>query len=106
MADPLDAAFERLDRAITAVEAENAHRHALLEERERLYAEVARLSTDRASLAQLLDQAHANMQTLEQANEAASEQLAQAMETIRAVLAGDAHPQALPLGGAPHGRSA
>ena len=88
--DPLETAFERLDRAITAVEAEASHRRALLDERERLYAEVARLSTDRAQLAQLLDRAQAELKALEGANDAVSQQLMQAMETIRSVLAGDA----------------
>jgi hypothetical protein len=85
----LQSAFERLDRAITAVEAETGHRRALLEEREKLYAEVARLSTDRAHLAQLLDSARAETRAMEAANQAVSQRLLDVMENIRTVLAGD-----------------
>ena len=85
----LQSAFERLDRAITAVEAESGHRRALLEEREKLYAEVARLSTDRAQLAQLLDNARAETRAMEAANQAVSQRLLDVMENIRVVLAGD-----------------
>lgn len=85
----LKAAFERLDRAITSVEAESGHRRALLEERERLYAEVARLSTDRAQLAALLDSARAEARAMEAANQAVSKRLLDVMENIRTVLASD-----------------
>ena len=88
-ASDLQAAFDRLDRAITAVEADNGHRRALLEERERLYAEVARLSTDRAQLAQLLDHARAEARAMEAANQAVSQRLLDVMENIRVVLAGE-----------------
>lgn len=88
MAGELDDAFERLDRAITAMEADSGQRRALLDERERLYAEVARLSTDRAQLAQLLDTARAETRAMEAANEAVSQRLLDVMENIRGVLAG------------------
>lgn len=87
--DELQAAFDRLDRAITAVEAETGHRRALLDERERLYAEVARLSTDRAQLAQMLDSARAEARAMEAANQAVSQKLLDVMENIRSVLAGE-----------------
>lgn len=93
----LQSAFERLDRAITGVEADTGHRRALLEEREKLYAEVARLSTDRAQLAQLLDHARAETRAMEAANQAVSQRLLDVMENIRTVLAGDSH------GGSPNG---
>ena len=86
----LQTAFDRLDRAIRAVESDTSHRRALLEERERLYAEVARLSTDRAHLAQLLDHARAETRAMEAANQAVSQRLLDVMENIRTVLAGDA----------------
>lgn len=89
MAGELDEAFERLDRAITAMEADSGQRGALLDERERLYAEVARLSTDRAQLAQLLDSARAETRAMEAANEAVSQRLLDVMENIRGVLAGE-----------------
>lgn len=89
MADELQSAFDRLDRAITAMEADAGARRALLEERERLYAEVARLSTDRAHLAQLLDTARAETRAMEAANQAVSTKLLDVMERIRGVLAGD-----------------
>lgn len=85
----LQAAFDRLDRAITTVEADTGHRRALLEERERLYAEVARLSTDRAQLAQMLDSARAETRAMEAANQAVSQKLLDVMENIRTVLAGE-----------------
>ncbi len=85
----LEASFDRLDRAIRAVEAETGHRRALLDEREKLYAEVARLSTDRANLAQLLDAARAETRALEVANQAVSQRLLDVMENIRTVLASD-----------------
>ena len=87
--DELQVAFDRLDRAITAVEAETGHRRALLDERERLYAEVARLSTDRAQLAQMLDSARAEARAMEAANQAVSQKLLDVMENIRSVLAGE-----------------
>ncbi|MFK7791247.1 MAG: DUF4164 family protein [Devosiaceae bacterium] len=86
----LQSAFDRLDRAITAVEAEGGHRRALLDERERLYAEVARLSTDRAQLAQLLDTARAETRAMETANQVVSQRLLDVMDNIRTVLASDA----------------
>lgn len=89
MAGELDDAFERLDRAITAMEADSGQRRALLDERERLYAEVARLSTDRAQLAQLLDSARAETRAMEAANQAVSQRLLDVMENIRGVLAGE-----------------
>ncbi len=85
----LQSAFERLDRAIVAVEAEGGHRRALLDERERLYAEVARLSTDRAQLAQMLDTARAEARALEAANQTVSQRLVDVMENIRTVLGTD-----------------
>lgn len=93
MAQDLESAFDRLDRAIRAIEAEFAQRMALLEERERLYAEVARLSTDRAQLAQLLDAARAETRALEAANEAVSQRLTDVMGTVRTVLSADTPPQ-------------
>lgn len=93
MAQDLESAFDRLDQAIRTIEADSGQRVALLEERERLYAEVARLSTDRAQLAQLLDAARAEARTLEEANQAVSQHLTDVMETVRAVLAGDTPPQ-------------
>lgn len=98
-ASDLQSAFERLDRAITAVEADTGHRKALLEEREKLYAEVARLSTDRAQLAQLLDNARAETRAMEAANMAVSQRLLEVMENIRTVLAGD--PTSTSSAGAP-----
>jgi chromosome segregation ATPase len=89
MTGDLDAAFVRLDRAITAMEADAGQRRALLDERERLYAEVARLSTDRAQLAQLLDSARAETRAMEAANQAVSQRLLDVMENIRGVLAGE-----------------
>ena len=89
----VDRAFERLDRAITSVESGVGQRQALLDERERLYAEVARLSTDRAQLAQLLDAARAETRAMEAANQAVSQRLIDVMDTIRGVLAGDGSPQ-------------
>ena len=89
MAGDLDARFARLDQAVTALEAEHGQRHALLEERERLYAEVARLSTDRAQLAHLLDHARAEVRSLQSANETVSRRLVDVMETIRTVLGTD-----------------
>lgn len=89
MTGDLDTAFVRLDRAITSMEADAGQRRALLDERERLYAEVARLSTDRAQLAQLLDSAHAETRAMEAANQAVSQRLLDVMENIRGVLAGE-----------------
>jgi multidrug resistance efflux pump len=90
MAGDLDTLLSRLERAVTGMEADAGQRRALLDERERLYAEVARLSTDRAHLAQLLDQARADAQAMETANHAVSRRLLDVMEKIRSVLAGEA----------------
>ena len=92
MAQDLESAFDRLDHAIRTIEADSGQRVALLEERERLYAEVARLRTDRAQLAQLLDVARAEAKTLEEANVAVAQRLSDVMETVQSVLAGETPP--------------
>ncbi|MBV6659219.1 MAG: DUF4164 family protein [Devosiaceae bacterium] len=91
-----EAAFDRLDRAISTIEGGLGQRQALLDERERLYAEVARLSTDRAQLAQLLDAARAETRAMEAANQAVSQRLMDVMDNIRTVLAGDGSTRAVP----------
>ncbi|MEM1287042.1 MAG: DUF4164 family protein [Pseudomonadota bacterium] len=89
MAHDVDAAFERLDRAVSMLEGGAGQHQALLDERERLYAEVARLSTDRAELARLLDAARAETRAMEAANHAVSQRLIDVMDLIRSVLSGE-----------------
>lgn len=84
----LGEAFERIGRALAALDA-TVDRH--LEnhlDNAAAAAEVQRLNADRARLARVLDEAEARAARLDEVNRDVSRRLVAAMETIRAVLEG------------------
>ena len=86
MAGTISTSLEKLDKAVSALEAAvdaRMEREAGLVQAE---AEVQRMGADRARLAESLDGAVAKSQRLENANREVSRRLVDAMESIRAVL--------------------
>jgi chromosome segregation ATPase len=76
----------RLVRAIESLENAVAMRLEQEQDYAEAEAEVQRMNTDRARLAQELDGSEARAERLEDANKEVSRRLVTAMETIRAVL--------------------
>ena len=83
---PVDAALDRLARAVSRLEAAVEHRLEADLSLNGLEAEVQRLGEDRSQLAATLDMAEARVARLEDANREVSRRLVSAMESIRSVL--------------------
>jgi Domain of unknown function (DUF4164) len=87
--DLIEASSRRLALALDALEAAAERRSAADRSEEALTAHVQALSDDRARLASDLDQALARWRALETANREVSGRIAQAIETIRSILASE-----------------
>jgi chromosome segregation ATPase len=85
-AGTVDAALERLSRAISRLEAAVEHRLEADQSVDGLEAAVQRLGEDRSRLAATLDTSEARVARLEDANREVSRRLVSAMESIRSVL--------------------
>jgi chromosome segregation ATPase len=85
--DSIEIANRRLALALDALEAAAERRQESDRSEETLAAQIHALDTDRARLASELDQASARSRGLETANREVAQRLAQAIETIRGVLA-------------------
>ena len=85
--DSIEIANRRLALALDALEAAAERRQESDHSEEALAAQIHALDTDRARLASDLDQASARSRGLEAANREVAQRLAQAIETIRGVLA-------------------
>ena len=85
--DLIEIANRRLALALDALEAAAERRQESDRSEEALAAQIHALDTDRARLASDLDQASARSRGLEAANREVAQRLAQAIETIRGVLA-------------------
>ena len=85
--DSIEIANRRLALALDALEAAAERRQESDRSEEALAAQIHALDTDRARLASDLDQASARGRGLEAANREVAQRLAQAIETIRGVLA-------------------
>lgn len=85
-----DRAIGRLEGALRLLEAALERRLEQSGGSEDLAAEVQSLSTDRARLAEMLDQAQARVARLENLNREASRRVGVAMESIETVLASSA----------------
>ncbi|HXD12581.1 MAG TPA: DUF4164 family protein [Xanthobacteraceae bacterium] len=85
--DSIEIANRRLALALDALEAAAERRQESDRSEEALAAQIHALDTDRARLASDLDQASARSRGLEAANREVAQRLAQAIETIRGVLA-------------------
>jgi chromosome segregation ATPase len=85
--DSLAIATRRLALALDALEAAAERRDETDRDREGLTAHMHALGSDRARLADELDHAAARSRGLESANREVAQRIAQAIETIRAVLA-------------------
>lgn len=85
--DSIEIANRRLALALDALEAAAERRQESDRSEETLAAQIHALDTDRARLASELDQASARSRGLETANREVAQRLAQAVETIRGVLA-------------------
>ena len=85
--DSIEIANRRLALALDALEAAAERRQESDRSEETLAAQIHALDTDRARLASDLDQASARSRGLEAANREVAQRLAQAIETIRGVLA-------------------
>ena len=83
---PLDAALERLTRAVGRLEAAVERRQEAVLSVSGLQQEVQRLGDDRSQLAATLDLSEARVGRLEDANREVSRRLVSAMESIRSVL--------------------
>lgn len=82
----LKEVINRLGKAIATLEDAVAARFERDQDYAEAEAEVQRMNTDRARLAQELDASEARAERLEGANKEVSRRLVTAMETIRAVL--------------------
>ncbi|MFH1792993.1 MAG: DUF4164 domain-containing protein [Pseudomonadota bacterium] len=82
----LKEVINRLGKAIAMLEDAVAARFERDQDYAEAEAEVQRMNTDRARLAQELDASEARAERLEGANKEVSRRLVTAMETIRAVL--------------------
>jgi len=87
--DSIEIASRRLTLALDALEAEAERRQEIDRNQEALTSQVHAMGADRARLAGELDQAAARSRALETANREVSQRIAQAIETIRGVLASD-----------------
>jgi hypothetical protein len=85
--DSIEIANRRLALALDALEAAAERRQESDRSEETLAAQIHALDTDRARLASELDQASARSRGLETANREVAQRIAQAIETIRGVLA-------------------
>ncbi|WP_083202227.1 DUF4164 domain-containing protein [Stappia indica] len=85
-ADSVDAALERLARAVSRLDATVQRRLESDMSLGGLQEELQRLGEDRSSLAATLDTAEARVARLEDANREVSRRLVSAMESIRSVL--------------------
>ncbi|MFZ0457473.1 MAG: DUF4164 domain-containing protein [Rhodoplanes sp.] len=85
----VEAATTRLERALQALEEAVEYRLDRDRERGDLSDQVHSIGIDRARLASELDHSVARAHRLEEANRAVAERLDAAVETIRAVIAGE-----------------
>lgn len=90
MSSATDIAVQRLEAALRKLEAAAERRSMNPADAEDLAAEVQSLSTDRARLAEALDQTQARAARLENLSRDASRRLGAAMETIRSILGAEA----------------
>jgi len=88
--DSIETASRRLALALDALEAATERRQETDRREDALAAQIHALGADRARLASELDQASARSRGLETANREVAQRIAQAIETIRGVLAQDA----------------
>jgi len=89
MPSSTEQAVRRLEAALQTLEHVVEERLSISAGSDALAEEVQMLSSDRAHLAESLDQAQARAAKLETINRDVSERLDSAIETIRAVLAAD-----------------
>jgi len=89
MPSSTEQAVRRLEAALQTLEYVVEERLSISAGSDALAEEVQMLSSDRAHLAESLDQAQARAAKLETINRDVSERLDSAIETIRAVLAAD-----------------
>ncbi len=89
MPSPTEQAVKRLEAALQTLEHVVEERLSLSQGADTLVEEVQMLSSDRASLAERLDQVQARAAKLETINRDVSRRLDSAIETIRTVLAAD-----------------
>ncbi|HTV26749.1 MAG TPA: DUF4164 family protein [Xanthobacteraceae bacterium] len=87
--DSIEAASRRLTLALDALEAAAERRREAARSEDSLTTQIHALDDDRARLAGELDQAVARTRALESANQEVVKRIAQAIETIRGVLAGE-----------------
>jgi chromosome segregation ATPase len=87
--DSIEAASRRLALALDALEAAVERRREAARAEDSLATQIHALGDDRARLAGELDQAAARARALESANREVTKQIAQAIETIRGVLASE-----------------
>jgi chromosome segregation ATPase len=87
--DSIEIASRRLTLALDALEAAAERRHEADRSEAALATQIQALGNDRARLASELDQATARSRGLETANREVAQRIAQAIETIRGVLAHD-----------------
>jgi hypothetical protein len=87
--DSIQLASRRLTLALDALEAAAERRREADRGREALANQVHALGTDRARLASELDEATARSRAMETANREVAQRIAQAIETIRGVLAAE-----------------
>jgi chromosome segregation ATPase len=88
--DSIETANRRLALALEALEAAAERRQETDRREDTLAAQIQALGADRARLASELDQASARSRGLETANREVAQRIAQAIETIRGVLAQEA----------------
>jgi chromosome segregation ATPase len=87
--DSIEIASRRLALALDALEAAAERRCEVDRSAEALATQVQAFGSDRARLASELDQAAARSRALETANREVAQRIAQAIETIRGVLASE-----------------
>ena len=87
--DSIEAASRRLALALDALEAAVERRREADRAEDALATQIHALGDDRARLAGELDQAVARSRALESANREVAKRIAQAIETIRGVLASE-----------------
>ena len=87
--DSIEAASRRLTLALDALEAAVERRREAARTEDSLATQIHALGDDRARLAGDLDQAAARARALESANREVATRIAQAIETIRGVLASE-----------------
>jgi hypothetical protein len=92
MPTPTEQAVKRLELALQTLENVVEERLSLSVGSDALAEEVQLLSSDRARLAETLDQAQARAARLETINRDVSRRLDSAIDTIRAVLEADEEP--------------